>query len=208
MGTIHGPSEESAGGWAGRSDDRTDDPPEDPGRGPTGWSADQAISQLYAAHWRGLVRLAWLLLRDQEVAEDVVQEAFVSTYRRWSSLRSPEAAVGYLRTATVNGSRSALRKRGVRERHAATQTADAERHVDSAESFAIAAGTRDEVMAVLSDLPARQREVLVLRYYLDLSEADIADTLGISRGAVKSHASRGISTLRDRIPARTQEDQR
>ncbi|MDP9220921.1 MAG: SigE family RNA polymerase sigma factor, partial [Actinomycetota bacterium] len=65
------------------------------------------MSALYTVHWRGLVRLAWLLLHDQQVAEDVAQEAFVATYRRWAALRSPDAAVGYLRTATVNGARSA-----------------------------------------------------------------------------------------------------
>lgn len=191
MGTIDGPTDE----WSG-----------EPGADSSVWTPDQAVSQLYAAHWRGLVRLAWLLLRDQQVAEDVVQEAFVSTYRRWASLRSPDAAVAYLRTATVNGSRSALRKRGVRERYAASQGSDTDRYVDSAESFALASHNRAEVMAVLTELPVRQREVLVLRYYLDLSEADIAQTLGISRGAVKSHASRGISTLRDRLTVRAQQE--
>jgi RNA polymerase sigma-70 factor (sigma-E family) len=184
VGTIQGPTDEPA-------------EPVDP----AAWSADAAITELYAAHWRRLVRLAWLLVHDQQVAEDVAQEAFVATYRRWSSMRSPDAAVAYLRTATVNGARSALRKRGVRERYAATQASAAgpDRHVDSAESFALAAGRRSEVVAVLDGLPSRQREVLVLRYYLDLSESDIAETLGISRGAVKSHASRAMSTLRQRL---------
>jgi RNA polymerase sigma-70 factor (sigma-E family) len=191
VGTIDGPTDE----WGA-----------EPGADSSVWTPDQAVAQLYAAHWRGLVRLAWLLLHDQQVAEDVVQEAFVSTYRRWASLRSPHAAVGYLRTATVNGSRSALRKRGVRERYAASQGSDVDRYVDSAESFAIASHNRDEVMTVLAQLPVRQREVLVLRYYLDLSEADIAETLGISRGAVKSHASRGISTLRGRLTVRAQQE--
>jgi RNA polymerase sigma-70 factor (sigma-E family) len=184
VGTIEGPAE------GGRDPAGVD---------PSTWTSDEAVSSLYAVHWRGLVRLAWLLLRDQPVAEDVVQEAFVATYRRWSSLRSPDAAVAYLRTATVNGARSALRKRVVRERYLAAQAAEAERQVDSAETSALASGHRAEVLGVLSDLPVRQREVLVLRYYLDLSEADIASTLGISRGAVKSHASRGISTLRRQL---------
>jgi RNA polymerase sigma-70 factor (sigma-E family) len=177
--------------------------PDDTGGLPPVWTPEEAISALYAAHWRGLVRLAWLLLHDQQVAEDVAQEAFVATYRRWASLRSPDAALGYLRTATVNGARSALRKRGVRERYA-TATAgspDLTRHVDSAETSALQVDRRAAVLDVLHALPTRQREVLVLRYYLDLSENDIATTLGISRGAVKSHASRGISTLRARFGA-------
>jgi RNA polymerase sigma-70 factor (sigma-E family) len=186
VGTIEGPAD----GWI-----------DGPGADPNTWTPDQAVSRLYAVHWRGLVRLAWLLLHDQQVAEDVVQEAFVATYRRWSSLRSPDAAVAYLRTSTVNGARSALRKRGVRERYAATQASLPDRQAESAETFALASGHRTEVMAVLAELPVRQREVLVLRYYLDLSEADIAGTLGISRGAVKSHASRGLSTLRRQLMA-------
>jgi RNA polymerase sigma-70 factor (sigma-E family) len=195
VGTIEGPTDGMAGLMGVDS--------VDPGRDPASWSADVAISALYAAHWRGLVRLAWLLVHDQQVAEDVAQEAFVATYRRWSSLRSPEAAVPYLRTATVNGSRSALRKRGVRERYAAARAAgpDPERHVDSAETVALVAHHRAEVLAVLDDLPTRQREVLVLRYYVDLAEADIADAMGISRGAVKSHASRGMAALRTTLEA-------
>ena len=190
MGTIEGPVDQAAGE-------------------PSGWGADEAISALYAAHWRGLVRLAWLLVHDQQAAEDVAQEAFVATYRRWGSLRSADAALGYLRIATVNGARSALRKRGVRERYAAAQSwsRDHTRHVDSAETTALSASTREAVLEVLHLLPARQREVLVLRYYLDLSESDIAAALGVSRGAVKSHASRGLSTLRARFVEPRQEDQ-
>ena len=100
----------------------TIDGPTDPASG--SWTADEALTALYAAHWRGLVRLAWLLVRDQQVAEDVAQEAFVATYRRWSSLRSADAALAYLRTCTVNGSRSALRHRIVRQRHAGAESPD------------------------------------------------------------------------------------
>jgi RNA polymerase sigma-70 factor (sigma-E family) len=184
VGTIEGPVDRATG---------------EPGA----WGPDEAITALYAAHWRGLVRLAWLLVHDQQVAEDVAQEAFVATYRRWASLRSPDAALGYLRTATVNGSRSALRKRGVRERYAAAESGAPElnRHADSAETSVLTSSRREEVLAVLGSLPDRQREVLVLRYYLDLSESDIASALGVSRGAVKSHASRGMATLRARFAA-------
>jgi RNA polymerase sigma-70 factor (sigma-E family) len=170
------------------------------------WSAEVALTALYAAHWRSLVRLAWLLVRDQQAAEDVAQEAFVATYRRWGSVRSPEAALAYLRTCVVNGSRSALRHRGVRERYAAVEAGDgAPRTAMSAETSALRGWDRGEVMALIGSLPVRQREVLVLRYYLDLAESDIAATLGITRGSVKTHASRGISALRAQLGQ--QEDQ-
>ncbi len=164
------------------------------------WSAEVALTTLYAAHWRGLVRLAWLLVRDQQAAEDVAQEAFVAMYRRWGSVRSPEAALAYLRTYVVNGSRSALRHRGVRERYAAVEAGECRpRIATSAETSALAQQDHEEVMAVIGNLPVRQREVLVLRYYLDLAESDIATTLGISRGSVKTHAARGLSALRAQL---------
>ena len=154
------------------------------------WTADEALEQLYAAHWRQLVRLSVLLVRDVGTAEEVVQDAFVAVHGRWSRLRDPDQALAYLRQTVVNRSRSALRHRAVVARHAATL-----RPVD-ADDPAPAADRRDAVLDAMRALSDRQREVLALRYYLDLSEADIADTLGISRGAVKSHASRGAATLR------------
>jgi RNA polymerase sigma-70 factor (sigma-E family) len=158
------------------------------------WTADQALEQLYAAHWRRLVRLSVLLVRDQGIAEEVVQDAFVAVHARWGRLRDPERALAYLRQAVVNRSRSALRHRGVVERHAARRTTQPDE--PAADHAALEAGRRTAVLDALRALPTRQREVLALRYYLDLSEAEIADALGISRGAVKSHASRGAATLR------------
>ena len=152
--------------------------------------ADAALEQLYAAHWRSLVRLSVLLLRDQGAAEEVVQDAFVAVHARWSRLRDPDLALAYLRQTVVNRSRSALRHRSVVERHAATL-----RVVDSPDTTPDS-DRREAVLDAMRALPQRQREVLALRYYLDLSEAEIADTLGISRGAVKSHASRGSAALR------------
>ncbi len=156
--------------------------------------ADTAVEQLYAAHWRRLVRLAVLLLRDQGAAEEVVQDAFVAMHGRWRSLRDPDKALAYLRQTVVNRSRSALRHRGVVERHLARQSAAA--LADPADAPALAGDRRSAVLDALRALPTRQREVLALRYYLELSEAEIADTLGISRGSVKAHASRGSATLR------------
>ena len=156
------------------------------------WDADEAVVQLYGAHYSRLVRLATLLVRDQGVAEEVVQDCFVAMHGRWGRLRDPDKAAAYLRAAVVNRCRSTLRRRAVAARH---EPAQAGMH-PSAEDSAVDREHRAELLAALAGLSQRQREVLVLRYYLDLSEADIADTLRISRGAVKSHSSRGLAALR------------
>ncbi len=161
------------------------------------WGADEAVTHLYAAHYRSLVRLSAVLLRDGAVAEEVVQDAFVAMHGAWRRLADPDKALAYLRQSVVNRSRSALRRRAVADRHAPLAAPDAA----SAEHGALEALEHAEVLTTLRALPVRQREVLVLRYYCDLSEADIADTLGISRGAVKSHASRGMSALRTQLEA-------
>jgi RNA polymerase sigma-70 factor (sigma-E family) len=156
--------------------------------------ADVAVEQLYAAHWRQLVRLSVLLVRDQGTAEEVVQDAFIGLHDRWGRLRDPERALAYLRQAVVNRSRSVLRHRAVVIKYAGR-----DRPPDSAPPADAAAAQhaqRDVVLTAMRGLPERQREVVALRYYLDLSEAEIADTLGISRGAVKSHASRGLNSLK------------
>jgi RNA polymerase sigma-70 factor (sigma-E family) len=155
-------------------------------------SADDAVTALYTAHYRSLVRLSVLLLGEPALAEEVVQDAFVAMHGKWGRLREQEKAAAYLRQAVVNRSRSALRRRGVEERH----RVPADPPMMSAEQAAMSTLDRDVVMTALRALPQRQREVLVLRYYADLSEADIAATIGISQGAVKSHASRGIAALR------------
>jgi len=173
----------------------------DPLAGSTEWpppqSADQAVAELYAAHWRRLVRLSVLLVHDQGLAEEITQDAFVALHGRWSRLRDPSAALAYLRQSVVNRSRSALRHRKVVDRHAARERLP--EPAPSAEAGVEAGVRRTEVLAAMQALPRRQREVLALRYYLDLSEADIAASLGISQGAVKSHASRGSAALRSHL---------
>lgn len=159
---------------------------------PSTWDAETAVTMLYASHWNPLVRLATLLTRDASVAEELVQDAFVALHRKWGTLSDPAAAHGYLRTSVVNASRSALRHRGVEERY--RQPAPPE--PAGPEERAVRATEDARVMAALRTLPRRQQEVLVLRYYSDLSEFDIAQTLGLSRGAVKSHAHRGLAALR------------
>ncbi|MBB6170866.1 RNA polymerase sigma-70 factor (sigma-E family) [Nocardiopsis mwathae] len=157
-----------------------------------GWDADQAVTQLYSEHYRPLVRLAALLVRDYATAEEVVQDAFVAMHGAWRRLRDPGKALSYLRQSVVNRARSVLRHRAVVEKHAPKALPDA----PSAEHGALGELERAAVIEALRRLPTRQREAIVLRYYGDLSEAQIADAMGISRGAVKSHTARGIAALR------------
>ena len=162
-----------------------------PASAPARWDADEAVERLYATHYRPLVRLAVLLVRDQETAEEVVQDSFVAMHGRWRTLTEPDKGLAYLRQTVVNRSRSVLRHRGVAARHAPTLAAR-----DVTDDGARERAQRQAVLDALQQLPRRQREVLVLRHYLDLDEATIAAELGISRGAVKSHASRAAATLR------------
>jgi RNA polymerase sigma-70 factor (sigma-E family) len=165
------------------------------------WSADEAVTRLFGAHYRTLVRLAVLLCADRGGAEELVQDAFVRLHQHWGRLRDPYKALGYLRTSVVNGVRSAQRRRGVALRYLLRQPPLPD--APSAEAGALGALRHAEVVAALRRLPVRQREALVLRYYLDLSEAEIAEVMGISRGAVKSHAARGIAALRGTLEAGT-----
>ena len=153
--------------------------------------ADTAVAGLYREHRLHLVRLALLLVDDRETAEDVVQDAFVALHRRWRSIGAPEAAVGYLRTSVVNGSRSVLRRRRTARAYQWPDVANA----DAADAGALDAEAHREVLAALRRLHRRQREVIVLRYWAELPEAEIAATLGISVGAVKSSASRGRDAI-------------
>jgi RNA polymerase sigma-70 factor (sigma-E family) len=166
-----------------------------PARVDTGRDADEALVAIYTAHYRSLVRMAALLLRDTAAAEDVVQDAFIAMHGSWRRLRDTDKALAYLRQAVVNRARSRLRHLKVVERKAPAPMPDAA----SAEYGAMQAVERTAVMTALRELPTRQREVLVLRYYSDLSEAQIAEAMGISQGAVKSHASRGIAALRNTL---------
>jgi RNA polymerase sigma-70 factor (sigma-E family) len=153
--------------------------------------ADTAVARLFREHRLYLVRLALLLVDDRETAEDVVQDAFAALHRRWHSIATPDAALGYLRTSVVNGARSVLRRR----RTARAYRWPAAASVDAADAGPLLAEEHREVLAALRKLPARQREVIVLRYWGELPEAEIAAALGISVGAVKSSASRGRDAI-------------
>jgi RNA polymerase sigma-70 factor (sigma-E family) len=166
---------------------------------PGQWSADEAITHLFAAHYRPLVRLATLLLREPGMAEEIVQDAYVALHRHWRRVRDADKALPYLRASVVNRCRSALRHRRVVEAHLASARPPAD--APSAEAGALRSLAGAEVVAALRRLPARQREALVLRYYADLSEGEIAEAMGVSRGAVKSHTARAMAALRDVLEA-------
>lgn len=159
--------------------------------------ADAAVRALFVAHHARLVGYARLLVDDVGAAEDLVQDAFVSLHRRWP-LRDRGAALGYLRTAVANGAASSVRHLRVVRR---VERPEHVRDAASAETEVLVREEHRELVAGLSALPVRQRQVLVLRYYLDLSEAQIAETLSISRGSVKAHASRALAALGARLEA-------
>jgi len=154
--------------------------------------ARQQVSALFEAHALGLVKLAKVMLGDQSIAEDVVQDAFAGVYRRWASLQDRDKALGYLRNSVLNGCRTAHRSRTRRDR--ALLLADVHGIVSAEESALVGEANR-EVLAALRALPARQREAVVLRHYLGLTEEQAAQAMKVARGTVKSATSRGLSTL-------------
>ncbi|HEV2071560.1 MAG TPA: SigE family RNA polymerase sigma factor [Acidimicrobiales bacterium] len=155
----------------------------------------EAVAQLHRDHYRSLVRLAALLLDDVGSSEEVVQDAFVKMQLGWGRLADQERAPAYLRSVVLNGARSRIRHRQVRARHLQVAPPPA----PSAEAGALAADDHDRMVGALRRLPARQREAVVLRYYLDLSEAEMATAMRISAGSVKTHLHRGLAALHETL---------
>jgi RNA polymerase sigma-70 factor (sigma-E family) len=150
------------------------------------------LTETYQAHYASLLRLAALLLDDAASCEDVVQEAFIRVHLARRRLRDPDKTLAYLRQTVVNLSRSALRRRIIGLRLLQKPMPD----MASAEEGAYDALERDQLILALRGLQRRQREVLVLRYFCDMTEAQVADTLGVSVGSVKAYGSRGLAALR------------
>lgn len=150
------------------------------------------LSDLYAAHYRSLVKLASIHVDDLESAEEVTQDAFVKLLSGSGTYRIEQGKeAAYLRSMVLNGARSALRKRRVRRAHKPEPPG----LMAAAEVRGVQSAEHDRILAALRTLPERQASVLVLKFYLDLSESQIADTLGIARGSVKSHTHRGLAKL-------------
>lgn len=150
------------------------------------------LTETYRAHYRSLLGLAALLLDDTASCEDVVQEAFIRVHSARKRVREPEKTLAYLRQTVVNLSRSALRRRILGLKLLSKPMPD----MASAEEGAYDQLERDDLIKAMKGLQRRQREVLVLRYFADMTEAQVAETLGISLGSVKAYGSRGIAALR------------
>lgn len=170
----------------------------------TGWT-EQGLAALYVDAYPDLVRLAAFLHPQAGAAEDAVQEAYVRVLAKRPNLREPDRLLAYLRAAVVNVCRGAGRHSGVAQRYLA----------GPGRFDAVAAGNgatdarlgdsfdRHELVMALRSLPARQREVVVLRYYAQFSEAETAAALGIRVGTVKSSAARGLDALAHKLGVRS-----
>jgi RNA polymerase sigma-70 factor (sigma-E family) len=155
------------------------------------------LTETYRAHYRSLLGLAALLLDDTASCEDVVQEAFIRVHSARSRVRDPEKTLAYLRQTVVNLSRSALRRRILSLKLLSKPMPD----MASAEEGAYDLLERADLIKAMKGIQRRQREVLVLRYFSDMTEAQVAETLGISIGSVKAYGSRGIAALRKAMGA-------
>jgi RNA polymerase sigma-70 factor (sigma-E family) len=148
---------------------------------------DAAFTAFVERATPSLLRTAWLLTGNHDIAHDLVQAALVRTYVAWPRVR-PETALAYTRRILVNERTDRWRRHGAELMVAAPP--------ESATTGGSATEDRDVVVRLLATLPEQQRKVVVLRYYTDLSEQATADALNISVGSVKSAASRGLATLR------------
>ena len=167
---------------------------------PAEWAPPPDLSAVFVSHHAELVRLALLLVGDQPTAEDVVQDVFAKLHARRAEWPAGAGSLPYIRAAVLNGCRSQLRRRAVAWRYAGTfGQLSGQATQASAEQEMIRSQERRQVLAALATLPFRRREVLVLRYYVGLSEAEIARVLGISPGTVKSTAARGLAALARRL---------
>jgi RNA polymerase sigma-70 factor (sigma-E family) len=177
--TAHGPDEPAR--W-----------PKPAGRAANAADPTPSVTDLFRDHHLELVRLALVMVHDLATAEDVVQDAFERLHRGWPSLRQPENSLSYVRSCVLNGCRSVHRRAAVARKHAPRlATPVTATRPDGASDRA----DRGEMVAALRHVPRRQREVLVLRYYLDLDVSEVADTLGISPGSVRSNTARGLAKL-------------
>jgi RNA polymerase sigma-70 factor (sigma-E family) len=158
---------------------------------------DALVADLFASEGRSLVRLASIFCDDRSAAEDLVQEAFIRLHRSAHRIRDPERAPAFLRSIVINLARDHNRRGLMSLRHRASMVQPAA--VEHVERDALDASDR-QLLDALRLLPDRQRSCLVLRYYLQLSEAETAETLGISKNSVKTHCRRGLAALERVVP--------
>lgn len=154
------------------------------------------IADLFREHATSLVRLARLFVDDRNAAEDLVQEAFIRLDRSLHRIEQPDKAAAYLRTIVLNLARDHNRRGFVSMRH--RLPGDRERWSPVEDDLVVSEDQR-EVLEALRDLPQRQRDCLVLRYFMELSVPEIAGTLGLSSNSVKTHLQRGKAALAARL---------
>jgi RNA polymerase sigma-70 factor (sigma-E family) len=150
------------------------------------------VQDLVRDHWLELVRLALVMVGDLATAEDVVQDAFERLQRGRHGLRKPASGLAYVRSCVLNGCRSVLRRAAVARKYGPRL---AEAPEAGPPDVIAAIDDSGEVMTALQSLSRRQREVVVLRYYADLDVAEIAGTIGITPGAVRTTISRALAAL-------------
>lgn len=159
---------------------------------------DEAIPVLFQAHCADLVRLGYALTGDRGAAEEAAQDAFISLYRNWKSLRDRSATQAYLRVAVVNRCRSVHRRRARTVRATEPLRPDLVA-LPGVDADVLAHDASHRIAVQVRALPQRQREVIVCRYYLDLTERQTAEMLAVSVGSVKKHASRALAKLHDQL---------
>ena len=159
----------------------------------------RSFAALYERHAPAALRLAYLLTGERELAEDLVQDAFVKVLGRFGDLRHPDGFEAYLRRTIVNLSHSTFRRRQVERAYLARER---RQFATAAMSWTPDLADRDELWGRLQRLAPRQRAALVVRYYLDLPERETAEVLGCSVRSVKSLVSRGLGALRDQLDER------
>jgi RNA polymerase sigma-70 factor (sigma-E family) len=156
-----------------------------------------ALEAVLEQQWMPLVRLAALLANDVDTAPDIVQDCYEAVWRLQPNVDDPEHFVAYLRKAVINRSRSRLRRLRTVRRFLAQARPPAD--APPADSALLVAEQHRELLGHVDRLPARQREVIVLRYYCGLSEVDTAAAIGVSVGTVKSSAHRALAALRRKM---------
>jgi len=157
--------------------------------------ADREVTALYLTHYRALVRMAALLVQDLAAAEEIVQDSFVAVHAAWRRLPDAEHALSYLRRSVVDRSRAALRRHVVVDKFAPRLAPD----LPSGQGEGNIEVERSAFISALWTLPPREREVVVLRYFADLPETQVASATGISETAVKAYTARAMSSLRTEL---------
>jgi RNA polymerase sigma-70 factor (sigma-E family) len=162
---------------------------------------DALVTALFEQEGARLVRMARLFTDDRNAAEDLVQEAFIRLHRAAHRISDPAKAAPYLRSIVINLARDHNRRGLMSLRHQESEPSGSE--PDIPEDILVLDDERTRLLNEVRELSPRQRDCILLRFYLDLSESEIADTLDISKNSVKTHCRRGMATLRSRMEAAT-----